>query len=62
MPRPLAIWHKSLEDDDSIIGEFFDQRRKRFMRNGNRLLDTLRRTHDLLETYTGKKTNATPRP
>ena len=60
--KPWVVWHKFLEDDDSIIGEFFEQWRfERFMKKGEHLLSTLRRFHDMLEEQTGKKTSAVPR-
>ncbi|MDQ2742770.1 MAG: hypothetical protein M3Z66_10825 [Chloroflexota bacterium] len=61
--KPWVVWHKFLEDDDSIIGELFEQWRfERFMKIGERLLGLLRRFHDMLEAQTGKKTSAVPRP
>lgn len=60
--RPWVVWHKFLEDDESIIGEFFEQRRfEWFMKKGEHILNTLRRFHDMLEAQTGKKTSAVPR-
>jgi hypothetical protein len=47
---PWVIWHKSLEDDTSVIGEFFEKWRfERFMANGRHILEMLHRLHDLLE-------------
>jgi hypothetical protein len=60
--KPWVVWHKFLEDDDSIIGEFFEPWRfERFMKKGDHLLGMLRRFHDMLEVQTGKKTSAVPR-
>lgn len=61
--KPWVVWHKFLEDDESIIGEHFEAWRfERFMKKGTCLLDMLRRFHDMLEEHTGKKTSALPRP
>jgi hypothetical protein len=60
--KPWVVWHKFLEDDDSIIGEFFERRRfERFMIKAQHILDMLRKFHDMLEAQTGKKTSAVPR-
>ena len=60
--KPWVVWHKFLEDDDSVIGEFFEQWRfDRFMKKGEHILNTLRRFHDMLEAQTSKKTTAVPR-
>jgi hypothetical protein len=48
--KPWVVWHKFLEDDESIIGEFFEKWRfERFMTKGAHLLATLRKFHDILE-------------
>ncbi len=61
--KPWVVWHKFLEDDDSIVGEFFEARRfERFMVKGQHMLAMLRRLHNMLEEQTGKKTSAVPRP
>jgi hypothetical protein len=60
--KPWVVWHKFLEDDDSIIGEYFEQWRfERFMVKGQHILQMLRRFHDMLDAPTGKKTSAVPR-
>jgi len=60
--RPWVVWHKFLQDDDSIIGEFFEPWRfERFTVKGEHMLDMLRRFHDMLEEKIGKKTSAVPR-
>jgi hypothetical protein len=60
--KPWVVWHKFLEDDDSIIGEFFEASRfERFAITGQHILAMLRRFHDMLEGQTGKKTSAVPR-
>jgi hypothetical protein len=60
--KPWVVWHKFLEDDASVIGEFFEKSRfERFMVKGKHILAMLRRFHDMLEEQTGKKTTAVPR-
>jgi len=60
--EPWVVWHKFIEDDDSVIGEFFEKRRfDRFMKKAATLLDTLRRYHDEVERLTGVKTTGVPR-
>ena len=60
--KPWVVWHRFLEDDDSIIGEYFEAWRfQRFTTKGEHLLGMLRRFHDMLEEQTGKKTSAVPR-
>ncbi len=60
--KPWVVWHKFLEDDASIIGEFFEKWRfERFMAKGQHILAMLRKFHDMLEEQTGKKTTAVPR-
>ncbi len=60
--KPWVVWHKFLEDDESVIGEFFEQWRfERFMKKGEHILGMLRQFHDMLEVQTGKKTTAVPR-
>ena len=60
--KPWVVWHKFLEDDDSIIGEHFEKWRfDRFMLKAGNILNMLRRFHDQLEQETGVKTSAVPR-
>ncbi len=60
--KPWVVWHKFLEDDDSIIGEFFERWRfERFMTKARHILEMLRKFHDMLQAQTGKKTSAVPR-
>lgn len=59
--KPFVVWHKFLEDDDSVIGEYFEQRRfDRFMSVAEQLLATLFEYHTMLEGLTGLKTSAIP--
>ena len=60
--KPWVVWHKFLEDDDSIIGENFEEWRfEKFMMKGQHMIQMLRRFHDILEAQTGKKTSSVPR-
>ena len=60
--KPWVVWHKFIEDDDSVIGEYFEEWRfERFMKKATTLLETLRRYHDELERHTGIKTTGIPR-
>jgi hypothetical protein len=60
--KPWVVWHKFLEGDESIIGEYFEQWRfERFMVKGQHILGMLRQFRDMLEAQTGKKTSAVPR-
>ncbi|TAN59442.1 MAG: hypothetical protein EPN20_15100 [Magnetospirillum sp.] len=60
--KPWVVWHKFLEDDDSIIGEFFDALRfEKFTKKGQHILAMLRQFHSMLEEQTGKRTSAVPR-
>ena len=60
---PWVVWHKFLEDDDSVIGEHFEKWRfDRFVFKAKHILNMLRRFHDMLEQETGVKTSALPRP
>ncbi len=60
--RPWVVWHKFLEDDDSIIGEHFEGPRfERFTKVEEHLLWMLRQYHDILEQSTGIKTSGLPR-
>lgn len=60
--KPWVVWHKFLADDDSVIGEYFEQPRfEHFMTKANHILKTLRTFHNMLEAQTAKQTSAVPR-
>lgn len=60
--KPWVVWHKFLEDEKSVIGEFFEKWRfENFMTKGQQILNMLRTCHNTLEEQTGKKTSAIPR-
>ena len=60
--RPWVVWHKFIEDTESIVGEWFDQSRfQRSMLTAEHLLNTLRLFHDEIEKTTGTRTSAMPR-
>ena len=47
--KPWVVWHKFVEDIDSIIGEHFEAWRfERFMKKANHILGMLREMHNLL--------------
>lgn len=57
--RPWVVWHKFLEDDTSVIGEFFEKSRfDLFIRKANHLHEMLCKWHDMLESDLGTKTSA----
>jgi hypothetical protein len=59
--KPWVVWHKFLEDEDSIIGEFFERRRfDRFMAKGQHLLATLRCFHSMLEDLQRARAKSAP--
>ena len=56
--RPWVVWHKFLQDAESVVGEFFDKERfEAFLRKANVMLDTSRKFHTELETSSGVKTS-----
>jgi hypothetical protein len=57
--RPWVVWHKFIEDDASVIGEFFERPRfEKFMKKAEHLLDMCKNYHNMLEEALGKKTSA----
>lgn len=57
--RPWVVWHKFIEDNESVIGEWFeDSRFARFMTKAGLLFDMCRKFHDDLEKKLGVKTSA----
>jgi hypothetical protein len=57
--RPWVVWHKFLEDDNSVIGEFFEKPRfDAFIRKADFLHQMLCKWHNMLESESGKKTSA----
>lgn len=60
--KPWVVWHKFVEDTDSIIGEHFEAWRfERSMKKANHILGMLHEMHNSLEAQTGTKTSAIPR-
>jgi hypothetical protein len=60
--KPWVVWHKFVEDTDSVIGEHFEPWRfERFMTKALHILHMLRQFHDMLEQQTGVKTTSAPR-
>jgi hypothetical protein len=57
--RPYVVWHKFLEDPESVIGECYDRGRfGDFMLKANTLLEMCRKFHNELEKSSGVKTSA----
>src|SRR5262249_11808510 len=57
--RPYVVWHKFLEDMDSVMGEYYDSGRfENFMLKANALLGMCRKFHSELEKSTGIKSSA----
>jgi hypothetical protein len=60
--KPWVVWHKFIENHESIIGEHFEQWRfDRFMLQGQHILDMLRKFHNMIEEKMGVKTGAIAR-
>jgi hypothetical protein len=48
--KPYVVWHKFLEDLDSVMGEYFEKPRfDRFRAKANKLLETCVKWHEMLE-------------
>jgi len=57
--RPWVVWHKFIEDSQSVIGEYYEQARfADFMKKASHLLDMCRKFHDEIERTSGVKTSA----
>jgi hypothetical protein len=57
--RPWVVWHKFIEDDGSVIGEYFEKYRfDHFMNKAGAIYDMMRQFHNQLEEGLGKKTSA----
>jgi hypothetical protein len=57
--RPYVVWHKFLEDTDSVMGEYYDRDRfKDFMLKANALLEMCRKFHTELEKSSEVNTSA----
>jgi len=55
--KPYVVWHKFLEDTNSVMGEFFEKPRfEHFTKKGNALLDTCIKWHEMMtaDQTTGK--------
>jgi hypothetical protein len=56
--NPWVVWHKFIEDDGSVIGEFFEKHRfDHFMYKAGVIYDMIRNFHNMLEEGLGKKTS-----
>jgi hypothetical protein len=57
--RPWVVWHKFIEDDASVIGEFFEKPRfDDFLKRAEFLYDMCSKFHHMLEEELGKTTSA----
>jgi phosphoenolpyruvate-protein kinase (PTS system EI component) len=57
--RPLVVWHKFIEDNESVMSEYYLRERfADFMMKASLLLDMCRKFHDDIEKVTGIKTSA----
>jgi hypothetical protein len=60
--RPWVVWHKFIEDNESVMGEYYEQGRfADFMMKAKTLLDMCRKFHDEIENTSGVKTTALDR-
>jgi hypothetical protein len=56
--RPWVVWHKFIEDDGSVIGEYFEKHRfEHFMTKTQVIYDTCRMFHGMLEEGLGVTTS-----
>jgi hypothetical protein len=56
--RPWVVWHKFIEDDGSVIGEYFEKHRfERFMTTAESIYDACRMFHRMLEEGLGVTTS-----
>ena len=60
--KPWVVWHKFIQDDASVIGEYFEVHRfDNFMKKADHLLDMCKKYHRMLEEALGKTTSALTR-
>ena len=52
--KPYVVWHKFLEDNDSVIGEYFERPRfEFFLKKANALLDMCAKWHTMISEERG---------
>lgn len=57
--RPWVVWHKFIEDNESVMGEFYENGRfADFMMKARHLYEMCRKFHDEIEKVRGVKTSA----
>jgi hypothetical protein len=57
--RPWVVWHKFIEDESSVIGEFYEKGRfADFKKKADYLYEMCGKYHDMLEKTLGKTTSA----
>jgi hypothetical protein len=56
--RPWVVWHKFIEDSDSVMGEFYvESRFADFMKKAGVIYEMCRKFHDDVEEQIGIKTS-----
>ena len=57
--RPWVVWHKFIEDDSSVVGEYYEKGRfEDFKKKADYLYDMCGKYHDMLEKALDKTTSA----
>ena len=60
--RPWVVWHKFIEDSDSVMGEYYvESRFSDFMKKAGVIYEMCRKFHDGVEKQTSLKTSALQR-
>ena len=60
--RPWVVWHKFIEDSDSVMGEYYAEGRfADFMKKAGVIYEMCRKFHDDIEQQVGIKTSALKR-
>jgi hypothetical protein len=57
--KPWVVWHKFIEDDENVVGEYFEKARfEKFKKQAEVILGTCKKYHQMLEEGSGKITSA----
>jgi hypothetical protein len=57
--KPWVVWHKFIEDMESIIGQYFEKPRfEAFMKKGDFMWRSMCKYHDMLEDESGVRVSA----
>lgn len=60
--RPWVVWHKFIEDSDSVMGEYYEEGRfADFMKKADMIYNMCREFHDDVEKQMGVKTSGLQR-